>query len=130
MNKGGLLVKVVFAATTEQEEQIEALVDKMFHHVLPHYFSEKELQTFGDMNILKPTEKCMETLGDAYSVLASLQTLMHLLEDAGLKKEHCELFKRNTEILNRFDISFPFSFHHFLPEQTKEPINIDQAYLQ
>lgn len=123
-------MKVVFAATSEQEEQIEALVDKMFHHVLPHYFTKKELQTFSDMNILKPTDKCTETLGDAYSVMVSLQTLLHLLENEGMREEHYPLFMKNIEILDRFDISFPFSFNHFIPEQTKESFPTDQTYLQ
>jgi hypothetical protein len=116
----GILLKIVFASTTEQEEKITKLVNQFYSTILPKYFSDKEISSFIDMNFLnvQGTAELSGTLKESYQIISSLETLIFLIESNGLyKKQYQEMFDKNTEILQDLGLSFPFSYKQFTEEK-------------
>jgi hypothetical protein len=112
----GLLLKIVYASTTEQEEKIIKLVDKFYSTILPKYFSDEEITNFIDMNFLnvQGTAELSGTLKESYQIISSLETLIFLIDSNGLYKEkYQEMFNKNVEILHELGLSFPFSYKQF-----------------
>ncbi|NRG46013.1 DUF5365 family protein [Bacillus sp. CRN 9] len=116
-------MKVVFASTAEQEQQIEELVEKMYSDIFPIYFEEEEIKEFESMDILKPSKEYFGTLKEAYQVITGLQTILHILENNALKNQHETIFNKNVKILEEFGVSFPFAFHHFYEEKSLSKVD-------
>ena len=55
----------------------------------------------------------LSTLKTSYQVIASLQTLVNILEDPENKCKYKHLFERNVQILEDLDIFFPFDLANF-----------------
>lgn len=109
-------MKVVFASTPEQEEKIVELVNKFYADIFPMYFSDEDIQEFERLNVLRTTTRHFEyfgTLGEAYQVISGMQTIIAILEGNSVKAKYERMFNKNVKILERFEITFPFSFHHF-----------------
>ncbi|MDQ0273628.1 DUF5365 family protein [Cytobacillus purgationiresistens] len=111
-------MKVVFASTAEQEQQIGELVERMYSDIFPLYFSDDAIKEFEGLNVLKTTQEYFGTLKEAYQVMSGLQTILLILEEEKLKIEHETIFNRNVQILDEFKISFPFTFDHFYGDQS------------
>jgi hypothetical protein len=115
--KGGLLVKIVFASTPGQEEEISELVQYIYSNVFPLYFADEEIREFERLGILNTCYNHYEdfsTLKDAFQVMASLQTVISVLELPVLDYEYTSLFNKNAENLERFGLSFPFNLEQFI----------------
>lgn len=109
-------MKVVFASTPNQEEKINELVQYFYSSIFPHYFSDEEISEFEKLKILYISNKCKQSIGtlkEAYQVIASLQTLISILDGAGPKDEYASIFSKNVEILKEFELYFPFNFENF-----------------
>lgn len=108
-------MKVVFASTPEQRTKIMELTKQIYSDVFPIYFSDKQIQEFEKQNILQFTAdqfEQMDTLKDAYQVIASLQTLIHILQSADVD-QYMDTYYKNISILEDFGIHFPFEFSQF-----------------
>lgn len=116
--KGGFNVKVVFASTPDQEEKILELTQYFYSNVFPDYFTDKDIVEFERMNVLHISQTQFEefsTLGEAFHVIASLQTLISILEYSNLEEEKYQaVFKKNVNKLEEYGISFPFDYKQFL----------------
>jgi len=112
-------LRVIIASTTEQEEKINELVRQLKEEIFPRFFGKEELQTMYEFGILQLTDghfKLFGTLQDAFQVISSLQAIISILETgepASLPLHYQEMFEKNTAILQRFDIRFPFFLSHF-----------------
>lgn len=109
-------MKVVFASTPTQEERINELVQTFYSKIFPFYFSDKEINKFERLKVLVITpEKAqlLSTLKTSYQVIASLQTLVNILEEPENKCKYKHLFERNVQILEDLDIFFPFDLANF-----------------
>lgn len=112
-------MKVIIASTSEQEEKIVALVNRLKKDLLPRFFGRKELEKMYESGILDITEEHFEQFGnlrDAFQVITSLQTIAAILETKNpdrLPMTYQEMFEKNTMILQEFGIQFPFFFSHF-----------------
>ncbi|RWR14635.1 DUF5365 family protein [Siminovitchia fortis] len=112
-------MKVVFAASLEQKKMINDLIDHLYHSVFPLYFEAGEIKEFIRWEVLKaPDEKeeWLETADDAFRIIAALQVLISLLELKSLpgeNKDYENLFYKNKWILEKYHISFPFTYRQF-----------------
>jgi hypothetical protein len=108
-------VKIVFASTPDQEEKINELVKRFYRDIFPMYFSDKDIKKFENQNVLNnETAQLDGTLKEAYHVIASLQTLVSILESSILLYDHQALFEKNVETLHEYGFVFPFSYDQFI----------------
>jgi hypothetical protein len=108
-------VKIVFASTPDQEEKINELIKRFYRDIFPLYFSDKDIKKFEDRNVLNnETAQLDGTLKEAYYLIASLQTLLSILESSQLTYAHQGLFEKNVETLNEYGFYFPFSYDQFI----------------
>jgi hypothetical protein len=117
-------MKVVFASTPDQQEEIMELIKRLYYEVFPNYFTDQQISEFQKQNILHLSSSQFEkldTLKDAYQVLASLQTLILILQSEDLDDQYMETFYKNTSILEEYGLSFPFEFSQFVEwKETKD----------
>jgi hypothetical protein len=109
-------VKIVFASTPGQEEEISELVQYIYSNVFPLYFADEEIREFERLGILSTYYDHYEdfsTLKYAFQVMASLQTVISVLELPNLDREYTCLFNKNVENLEKFGLSFPFHYEQF-----------------
>ncbi len=108
-------MRIVFASTPGQEEEISGLVGYMYSNVFPNYFADEEIREFERLNILRsPHYEDFSTLKYAFQVMASLQTIISILEQPVLNEEYSEIFDKNVENLQGFGIFFPFQLQQFI----------------
>lgn len=109
-------MKVVFASTPTQEERINELIQTFYSKIFPFYFSDKEINKFERLKVLTITPdkaQQLSTLKTSYQVIASLQTLVNILEAPEDKHKYKHLFAKNVRILEDLDIFFPFDLDNF-----------------
>ncbi|ALC92014.1 hypothetical protein AM500_21130 [Bacillus sp. FJAT-18017] len=108
-------MRIVFASTPGQEEEISGLIHYFYSGILPMYFTDKEILEFERLSVLHLESASYETLKDAFYVMASLQTLIFILEAPVPGDYHRSLFQRNAENLRQYGLYFPFDYDSFLP---------------
>lgn len=109
-------MKIVFASTPTQEEKINELIQTFYSAIFPLYFSDDEINKFSQLKVLYLTPEqtqVMSTLKTSYQVIASLQTLISILEEPQSKYQYKEMFQKNVMILEEFELFFPFQFENF-----------------
>ncbi|WP_338753449.1 DUF5365 family protein [Bacillus sp. FJAT-52991] len=112
-------MKIFMASTTEQEEKIVELVCQMKEQILPRFFSEEELQQMHQLGVLNITDAhndSIHLLRDAFKVIASLQTIIAILEaqdPSQFSACYEAMFERNVAILKEFDLHFPYPLSQF-----------------
>lgn len=114
-------MKIVFASTQEQEEEIVSLIFKLHSAILPTYISEQELKTYKEMGLLKFTKHgnlYNGTLKQAYHVMVALQTIIYVIEhvnecDETEYNKMEQLFDKNTSVLHYYGLFFPISLDSF-----------------
>lgn len=110
-------MKIVFASTPSQEEEINGLVRYIYSIVFPLYFTDDEISEFEDLKVLHTSVQHFEdfsTLKDAFQVMASMQTIISILESAVLHDQYSSLFEKNVSNLQEFGLFFPFDFDQFV----------------
>jgi hypothetical protein len=115
--EGEFLVKVVYAATPEQESHIEELIDYIYCEILPLYFSDEEIMELEELKVLTHNEDYYNgTLKEAFQLISSLQALIAVVEtvkNESVLKSHREIFEKNVSTLDEFGYSFPFTIDQF-----------------
>jgi hypothetical protein len=112
-------VKVLYASTEEQEKKIVELINQLYTQIFPFYYEDEEIAEFKKMGVLHIEQLHFEnfnTLKDAFQVIASLQTIITILEEKMQKPLHHyygKLFNRNIDLLEKYDIFFPFNYSIF-----------------
>nr|WP_263328465.1 YhcU family protein [Neobacillus sp. Marseille-Q6967] len=106
-------MKIVFASTPSQEQEICGLVRYIYSTVFPLYFTDEEINEFEQIKVLQTPED-FNTLGDAFQVMASMQTVISILESSTLCEQYETLFNKNVSNLQEFGLFFPFEFEQFL----------------
>lgn len=107
----------MFASTPDQEEKVEELAQYFYSEILPLYFSDREIMEFDKQKVLHTTKEQYEkfnTLGEAFRVITSLQTIISILETDSLSEEYSEIFQKNAQTLREYGLYFPFHYHQFL----------------
>lgn len=110
-------MKVVFASTPDQEEKISELIEVFYRDVFPLYFSDKDILEFNTMKVLHTSTRNFEyfgTLKEAYQVIASMQTLVSILESANPLPKYKAIFHHNARTLNDYGLFFPFEYDQFI----------------
>ncbi|GIN38096.1 MULTISPECIES: DUF5365 family protein [Heyndrickxia] len=112
-------MKVLYASTEEQEKKIVELINQLYTQIFPFYYEDEEIAEFKKMGVLHIEQLHFEnfnTLKDAFQVIASLQTIITILEEKMQKPLHHyygKLFNRNIDLLEKYDIFFPFNYSIF-----------------
>ncbi|MFJ5715089.1 YhcU family protein [Neobacillus sp. NPDC093127] len=106
-------MKIVFASTPSQAEEINGLVRYIYSNIFPNFFSDEEIRQFEDLKILHPFED-FNTLKDAFQVMTSMQTLISILESSPLADQYEAVFNKNVATLKEFGLFFPFEFEQFI----------------
>ncbi|WP_100330491.1 DUF5365 family protein [Bacillus xiapuensis] len=126
-------MRVLMASTVEQEEKIFELIKQLKEEILPRFLTKEERRRMDELGILELTDLHMESfsiLRDAFSVIASLQTIISILEledPDQLPAYYQEMFQRNIDILRSYGIRFPFLLSHF---SFKKRANRSMEYAQ
>lgn len=110
-------MKIVFASTPSQQEEINGLVRYIYSNVFPLYFTDDEIYQFEQLKVLHTSKQQFEdfgTLKDAFQVMASIQTLISILECSSLDEQYSTLFSKNVSTLQEFGLFFPFEFEQFV----------------
>ncbi|MEH7417712.1 YhcU family protein [Neobacillus drentensis] len=105
-------MKIVFASTPSQEEEINELVRYIYSNIFPQYFSDEEISQFEELKVLD-TSLDFNTLKDAFQVMTSIQTVISILESSQLDEQYEMVFNRNVATLKEFGLFFPFDFEQF-----------------
>ena len=98
-------MKVLYASTEEQEKKIVELINQLYTQIFPFYYEDEEIAEFKKMGVLHIEQLHFEnfnTLKDAFQVIASLQTIITILEEKMQKPLHHyygKLFNRNIDLL-------------------------------
>lgn len=113
-----------------QNHEIIQAIEKLYQEIFPQFFTDREIQSFKDSNVLSIPDSLSEvgTLKGAFQAIASLHTIIILLEKRCKSPEQAELFERNAKILNELGIFFPFEYRHFF-EHDDEPIQLSPLLL-
>ena len=109
-------MKVAYASTPAQEEQINELIQTFYTSIFPNFFSDDEINKFSNLNVLRLTQEqsyMLSTLKNSYQVIAALQTIISIVENSDESDEYDHLFERNVEILDEFELFFPFRLDNF-----------------
>ena len=106
-------MKIVFASTPSQEEEINELVRYVYSNIFPLYFSDEEISQFEELKVLD-TSLDFNTLKDAFQVMTSIQTVISILESSPLDEQYEMVFNKNVAILKEFGLFFPFDFEQFM----------------
>ncbi|MDP4163517.1 MAG: DUF5365 family protein [Bacillota bacterium] len=110
-------MKIVFASTPSQEEEISVLIQYFYSNIFPLYFNDTEIMKFQRLKVLYASEgqfQHFDTLREAFHVMSCLQIMIFILE-SNIPQEHYEfLFNKNAATLKEFGFYFPFDYIHFL----------------
>ncbi|WP_404331091.1 DUF5365 family protein [Mesobacillus maritimus] len=120
-------MKIVFASTPGQLEKVEELAQYFYSSILPLYFADEDIKEFEKHKVLFTTKEQLEnfnTLGDAFRVITSLQTIISILESQDLSDKYSPVFEKNAKTLREFEIYFPFQFSEFV-----EALRVDNDYI-
>lgn len=116
-------MKVVFASTPEQRIKIMELTKQLYSDVFPNYFTDEEIEEFKKQNVLRFSTnqfQQIDTLKDAYQVIASLQTLTLILEGETLDDQYIETYYKNVSILEEYGVQFPFEYNQFIDSKNDQ----------
>ncbi|MEH7107664.1 MULTISPECIES: YhcU family protein [Bacillaceae] len=110
-------MKIVFASTPSQEEEICELVRYIYSNVFPRYFTDEEIHQFEKLKVLHTSTKHFEEIGtlkDAFQVMTCIQTMISILEYPCFDEQYADIFNRNATNLNEFGMFFPFDYEQFM----------------
>lgn len=108
-------MKIVFASTPSQEKEINGLVRYIYSNVFPLYFTDDDIKEFEGLKILQTNQYYdFSTLKDAFQVMASLQTVISILESASLDEQYAAIFNKNAFNLQEYGFFFPFELEQFI----------------
>ena len=126
-------VKIVFAATPEQEEMVNELIQYFYSNIFPFFFSDMEIRQFEQQKVLeykKGNVEAFDSLGDAYKVIACLQTIISILESFEPQSDYKPIFEKNVSMLAEAGVYFPFTFEHFESEEQIVEIDMFSSYMK
>lgn len=114
-------MKIVFASTPSQEEEIGDLIQYFYSNVFPRFFSDKEIREFERLKVLHASVRHFDhfgTLREAFQVMASLQTLIFILETTEQLDYYESLFNKNVYALKEYGFYLPFEYEQFMNAKT------------
>jgi len=112
-------LKIVYAATEEQERYIQILADYFYSDIFPYYFSDEEIIEFEKWGVLSLQGDRIQyngTMREAFQIITSFQALIAIIQSLNpdyIREQHRKLFERNAQLLERYGILFPFSIEQF-----------------
>lgn len=107
-------MKVVIAATEEQENYMEEMISKFYSHIFTRSYKAGEIAAFKKQGVLDLSESQYNgTMEEALQIISCLQTVYILLEKYGTPEKLNELdfhrYEWNCGKLQSFGLHFPYS---------------------
>ena len=114
-------LKIAFASTDEQEEEINQLIMNLRSTVLSQDISREELERYDEMGLLQfaPHRNLYNgTLREAYQLMTALQIVTDIIDvfvnsGGDLEEKYYQMFTRNVEKINYYGLFFPFDLQFF-----------------
>ncbi len=112
-------MKVVTAATHEQECFIEELVNYMYTEIFPHYFSDEYIKELRGISVLIPDQPDLYngTLKEAFQLISGMQAIIAVIESISTTDDienHREIFEKNANIIEEYGYKFPLTIDQFI----------------
>jgi hypothetical protein len=110
-------MRVVTAASKEQEEEIHYLLCQLYEDILPFYYKEHELQSFKNMHLLQFNsfhQDYLGTMDEALQMIGALQVINAILEqhrNGNTEIRHEDIFYKNCKKLANFGINCPIELN-------------------
>ncbi|MGG3574254.1 DUF5365 family protein [Bacillus gobiensis] len=107
-------MKVVIAATEEQQKYIEEMISKFYSHIFTRSYTANEIAAFKKQGVLNLSESQYNgTMDEALQIISCLQTIYILLEENCDPQNSNELdlhrLEWNFNKLRSFGLQFPYS---------------------
>ncbi len=121
-------MKILFAATEEQEERLDQLTNYFYTNIFPYHFDNQQMNELSELKVLAFTQETNYngTLETAATIIIALETLVAIIETNRNKPEipedYYQLFEKNVQILNRYYLFFPFTLEQFVETKNKASI--------
>ncbi|MCT2535046.1 YhcU family protein [Aquibacillus koreensis] len=110
-------MKVVTASTPEQHDYVKCLMKELYENIFPIYFSNAYIQKLKNFELMTIPNMEELNLNEIMEVTASLQTIATILKQFGttneMLEEYEQVFSKNTIILTKYGIDFPFQLTDF-----------------
>jgi hypothetical protein len=116
-------VKIVFASIPSQAEEINELVRHIYSNIFPNYFTDMEIEEFEQIKVLQTSSHYLNdinTLNEGFQVMASLQTIISILDLPVLDHDYSVKFNKNVLNLRKYGLFFPFDFDQFVDAKNKK----------
>lgn len=133
--RGGGELKIAFASTDEQDEEINQLILNLRSNVLVQYISREELEIYDDLGLLQFASNrnlYNGTLREAFQLMTALQVVTDIIDRVAnttlvLEEKYNQIFALNVEKINYYGLFFPFNLQFF--HSDKEGLNSDKRVL-
>ncbi|MDS9998294.1 DUF5365 family protein [Bacillus atrophaeus] len=116
-------VRIVNAATEEQESFINELTMELLDDVFPLFFSELDIQRYKKKGVLSLTNQYYQgTLKEAFQIMACLQMIHTILTKPYRQYDMKDqvLFDKNSTLLNECGMFFPFALSDFQTDANQD----------
>ncbi|KGX92062.1 hypothetical protein N781_02650 [Pontibacillus halophilus JSM 076056 = DSM 19796] len=110
-------MKMIKAATEEQEKYAEHVATHLREHMLPMFFSHQYQRELVNMDILELTNLRTYSMKEVMELTCAIHTLSIVLERMyrGEDTTHLRtIFKRNQQMLHGLQVNFPFDYVDFI----------------
>ncbi|WP_077621795.1 DUF5365 family protein [Sediminibacillus massiliensis] len=112
-------MKVVTASTPDQHDYITDLIQDLYQRVFPVFFSEEYIKKLREFKLLEIPEINDLSLMETMEVTAAFQTIISILDTliqsgCPLGFDYVQKFTRNTTLLEKYGIDFPFHLNDFM----------------
>ncbi|SDJ68577.1 DUF5365 family protein [Sediminibacillus albus] len=127
-------MKVITASTPEQHQYVRNLVEDLYNRVFPEYFSGQYIAELKAFELMDPPfiedlsmMEILEVTTAIQAITSILDTYAQYREPASIKKYQC-IFEKNTQILGKHNVNFPFRLHDFLAGDYKITKQADKTF--
>ncbi|MCD5322917.1 MULTISPECIES: DUF5365 family protein [Pontibacillus] len=126
-------MRIVTASTPEQHKYVKEMVTYFFESLFPFFFSSsyrEDLKNFGVLELKDLEEFSLKEILEITAALQTLQSLMECMSEEGSEMKHSKQFERNTKILTKHSIYFPFNYDDFSSADGESLYMAGKAYNQ
>ena len=122
-------MKIVEASLQLQDLEISKAIEKFYNELFPMYFTEEQIELFivNEVLAVPDPNSHIGTLKGAFQALASIQSLIIILENQDETQKAVTLFNHNSKLLNELGIFFPFEHKHFFGEDRQIELPLYQT---
>ncbi|MDL4839712.1 DUF5365 family protein [Aquibacillus rhizosphaerae] len=119
-------MRVITASTPEQQHYVKSLIEELYVTVFPYFFSDNYIKKLKNFELMQAPNLEELSLTEIMEVTAAFQTITTILKQLGnsdqIIHEYEDIFSKNTKILSKYNIDFPFQLIDFLTNNHTEVV--------